>query len=382
MSGPLTARVILSVKPHHQVSLPGGRAKMAALMKVAGLTVFERAVRTSKRAGFDEVCVVVEGARREIRELIRRKRLPVRDCPQPQAAGPKDSPSLTVPSNCIFDQNALQQLCQRGVERLAPQTPESEELFIYEITTPRDARRAESALYRHRSGKNTDGFHTRLMKRFTVRPLTWFFLRTPLTPNMISILGLCVALGSGILLARGGYWHTLLGAMVFYLASALDHCDGAVARLKFQESAFGCWLESICDYVSYLSLYAGLTLGLYQHSRNVLDLYLGLALALGAVLTFGTASVQRRKRFREDPAQFHSSITSKLGEKASHPWYAIAKHCSFLTRRSAVALYLLLFALLDLGGAFLFLSALALNLIWIAVLSAVRLLPSQKAPAA
>ena len=51
-------------------------------------------------------------------------------------------------------------------------------------------------------------------------------------------------------------------------ASILDGCDGEVARLKLQESAFGCWLETICDYLYYLFIFVGMTIGLLRSTGN------------------------------------------------------------------------------------------------------------------
>src|SRR4051794_23964660 len=41
----------------------------------------------------------------------------------------------------------------------------------------------------------------------------------------------------------------LIGAVLSVSASILDGCDGEVARLKLMESDFGCWLETVCDYL-------------------------------------------------------------------------------------------------------------------------------------
>ena len=45
----------------------------------------------------------------------------------------------------------------------------------------------------------------------------------------------------------GRLLECLLGAVLSVFASILDGSDGEVARLKLQESDFGCWLETICD---------------------------------------------------------------------------------------------------------------------------------------
>ena len=54
----------------------------------------------------------------------------------------------------------------------------------------------------------------------------------------------------------------LLGAILSVFASILDGCDGEVARLKLQDSAFGCWLETVCDYLYYVFIFAGMIIGL------------------------------------------------------------------------------------------------------------------------
>ena len=64
---------------------------------------------------------------------------------------------------------------------------------------------------------------------------------------MVSLFTLGVSFLAGVYFALGGYWNMLLGAILSVFASILDGCDGEVARLKLQESDFGCWLETICD---------------------------------------------------------------------------------------------------------------------------------------
>lgn len=73
---------------------------------------------------------------------------------------------------------------------------------------------------------------------------------------------------SGVLFALGGYWHTLTGAILSLAASILDGYDGEVARSKLMESDFGCWLETVCDYLYYLLLFVALTLGLEKTSGS------------------------------------------------------------------------------------------------------------------
>ena len=53
----------------------------------------------------------------------------------------------------------------------------------------------------------------------------------------------------------------MLGAFLSLAASVLDGCDGEIARLKYQESALGCWIETFGDYSYYIAIFIGLTVG-------------------------------------------------------------------------------------------------------------------------
>lgn len=67
------------------------------------------------------------------------------------------------------------------------------------------------------------------------------------------------------------------------LASILEGCDGEVARLKLQESAFGCWLETARDYLFYLCLFVGMTVGLWKSSGARMYVLYGGMLLFGAI---------------------------------------------------------------------------------------------------
>ena len=85
----------------------------------------------------------------------------------------------------------------------------------------------------------------------------------------------------------------LLGAILSVFASILDGCDGEVARLTFQDSAFGCWLETICDYLYYVFIFAGMMIGLL--GRGPVYWTWGALLFVGAVASFaddGDAAAQ------------------------------------------------------------------------------------------
>src|SRR5260370_40115536 len=105
------------------------------------------------------------------------------------------------------------------------------------------------------------------MNRRISIPISRQIIKFPITPNMVSLFTLGVSFLSGVFFAFGGYWNMLLGAILSVFASILDGSDGEAARMRLQESAFGCWLETIRDYLYDLFIFAGMPIGLLSHSR-------------------------------------------------------------------------------------------------------------------
>jgi hypothetical protein len=122
-----------------------------------------------------------------------------------------------------------------------------------------DVPAAELAL-RRAIFKPTDGALARFNRRISL-PISLLLIRTPITANQISVGIVALAFWAAWLFSRGTYAASLMGAAVSLAASILDGCDGAVARLKYQESVFGCWLETVGDYTYYFAIFVGITLG-------------------------------------------------------------------------------------------------------------------------
>ena len=90
-------------------------------------------------------------------------------------------------------------------------------------------------------------------------------VKTFLTPNQITILGLFIGLASGILFAQGNYWNTLIGGVLLSITAILDCCDGDIARLKFMESDFGENLDTACDNIINIFIFIGIMLGVARY---------------------------------------------------------------------------------------------------------------------
>ena len=211
--------------------------------------------------------------------------------------------------------------------------------------------------------KPTDGMYARFNRRISI-PISRQLIKFPITANMVSIFTLGVGIASAGFFAFGGYWHTLVGAFLCLFASILDGCDGEVARLKLMESDFGCWLETVCDYLFYLFLLVGMTIGQWRSSGSKAYLFWGGLLLLGALASFLAVGRQRRRLAAGRPDQYLGIWHTQARSRSSNPFLYVARHTEFIARRCFFPYALVCFALLGIMNVAFILSVVAANLVW------------------
>ena len=128
----------------------------------------------------------------------------------------------------------------------------------------------------HMPIKKTLTDYFRLWFKWFLDPLSGFFNRLGLTPNMMTMLGLIGNAIGAYFLARG---ELLTGGLFVLLMTPIDALDGTMARLRGESSDFGAFVDSVSDRYSELIIYGGL---LYHF------LYLGEP--VGGLLVFGAAA--------------------------------------------------------------------------------------------
>jgi uncharacterized protein (TIRG00374 family) len=234
------------------------------------------------------------------------------------------------------------------------------------ILTPQDRVLAEQKLNRWLV-KPTDGIFARTNRRISI-PISRQLIKFPITPNMVSLFTLGVSFMSGVFFAFGGYQNMLAGAIVSLFASILDGCDGEVARLKLQESDFGCWLETICDYLYYLFIFAGMTIGLVRSSGTRSYLVWGGLLLFGAVMSFLVTGLQRHRLTAGRPEQLLTIWQTQAASRRSNPFLYIGRHTEFIVRRCFLPYALLFFALFNITQVAFILSAVGANVVWLIAL--------------
>ena len=115
--------------------------------------------------------------------------------------------------------------------------------------------------------KPTDGIFARMNRRVSI-PISRQIIKFPITPNMVSLFTLGVSFMAGVYFALGGYWNSLMGAVLSVFASILDGSDGEVARLKTSRIRFRLLVGDHLRSLYYLMIFAGMTIGLTRSSAR------------------------------------------------------------------------------------------------------------------
>lgn len=120
----------------------------------------------------------------------------------------------------------------------------------------------------------------RIQASVVTHPIARILEKLGLHPNTVTILGLLLNIGAGVILASG---HLLWGGVFLLIASSVDALDGALAQVSGAKSRFGAFLDSTLDRLSEGALFFGLLVWLVQQ-RATLDIYLVFIILLGSVM--------------------------------------------------------------------------------------------------
>ena len=84
-------------------------------------------------------------------------------------------------------------------------------------------------------------------KKISFRLTRYLLVHLPFTPNMITLVAGLVGLFGAFLVSTGTYENVVMGFALAQLQSILDGCDGELARVRFQQTSLGEWLDTIVD---------------------------------------------------------------------------------------------------------------------------------------
>jgi CDP-diacylglycerol--glycerol-3-phosphate 3-phosphatidyltransferase len=109
------------------------------------------------------------------------------------------------------------------------------------------------------------------------------FVRTPITPNMLTVFGFFLNVIVAAILASG---HLIAGGVMLIFAAAFDMLDGALAKITDRVTPFGGFLDSVVDRYSEAVVLLGLLLFFYWQpgGNNVVEVILIYVILVGSVM--------------------------------------------------------------------------------------------------
>ena len=150
------------------------------------------------------------------------------------------------------------------------------------------------------------------------------------------------------------------------VASVLDGCDGEVARLTYTESKLGCWIETFGDYVYYLAVLAGLSIGAVRSTGDPIVGWLGTGTIAGTLLTFALLIVLRQFATGGRPERLQQIVRQPF-DTSRDRWARLMGKLAFVGTRSTMPYGIAVFALIDALPLFVILTLVAAQAYWISL---------------
>ncbi len=151
-----------------------------------------------------------------------------------------------------------------GIKRLAGDgkmgTCDIGSAWWQDVDTPGALHFAEKMLF-NSCRKPVDGIVARYINRNISLSISRMLVNKPVTPNFMSIITFTLGVLAALAVTQGTYWWFLAGAILMQANSILDGVDGELARVRFQKSRLGEWLDTISDDLSNILFFTGLAVG-------------------------------------------------------------------------------------------------------------------------
>jgi CDP-L-myo-inositol myo-inositolphosphotransferase len=173
--------------------------------------------------------------------------------------------------------------------------------FWADCDTYEDLKFAEKKLIKSLT-KPQDGIVSKNFNRKVSGLITKLFLiKTPISPNIITLSTLILAIPIFLLLAKGVYPWILLGGLLIQFLSILDGCDGEIARLKFMKTKWGAFFDTVIDrYVDIIIIF-GMIYGYWLTTHKETIWIMGFFVASSLIMDIFTSrevKVATRKKIK------------------------------------------------------------------------------------
>ena len=136
------------------------------------------------------------------------------------------------------------------------------------------------------------------LNHYLYHPLAWrlalLLARTPITPNMVSVVGAGFVVAAGIAYAQPGWPVPALVGMALHMSwHVVDGADGDLARITGRASPIGEMVDGLCDYGGHTVLY-GILGWILSHQIGPVAGVVMLATAMSHAVQANHAEVEKR----------------------------------------------------------------------------------------
>jgi len=191
--------------------------------------------------------------------------------------------------------------------------------FWQDVDTVPDARHAERLLL-HSTRSKGDGVIAKTINRKVSNFITKWLLKTPITPNQISIFNFIFSLFTAWVVSHGKPVTTIAAGFMFQLSSILDGCDGEVAQIKLRTSKVGAAIDTVTDHLSYMTFVIGVTIGTYHASGSPVVFYIAGSLIVSVLFSLNLGRIYIKRKNTASLRTLDTDIAS-LNHAEQKRWY-------------------------------------------------------------
>ncbi len=128
-----------------------------------------------------------------------------------------------------------------------------------------------------------------IIDRYVIRKISGFItgilVKTPVSPNQVTIISLILGIVAAIFFSHGAHTYTIIAGVLYFVSTVFDQCDGEVARFKHMESDFGKTFDIIVDSIVNAAIVIGITIAIYKTNSSGTSIAVGLLAMTGIVIS-------------------------------------------------------------------------------------------------
>jgi hypothetical protein len=141
--------------------------------------------------------------------------------------------------------------------------------------------------------------------------------------------------------------------------------------LKYQESALGCWIETIGDYSYYIAIFVGLTIGSVHQTGWEGFYWIGGFAIASTLVTFALLIWLRGRITAGQPQRLHAIGKERFNADGA-VWARLAWRVSVMATRAGMPYGIMVLAIMNVLPAALVLAAISANIYWISLVVKMR----------